>query len=71
MATIPTGYYDTYMAIDLLRLYSESPCRKPTVDMLVKRKKLGVDVIIINYLYAVNYMLKLSLAALVLKLPSI
>jgi len=41
-------------SVDVLDLFSESPCWKPTVDMLVNRTELGVGVIN-NYLYAVSY----------------
>lgn len=41
-------------SVEVLDLSSESPCWKPTVDMLVQRQGLGVGVIN-NYVYAVSY----------------
>jgi len=41
-------------SVDELVLSSESPCWRPSVDMLVKRLLLGVGVIN-NYIYAVSY----------------
>lgn len=41
-------------SVDILDLSSESPCWKSCVDMLVKRRGLGVG-ILNNYLYAVSY----------------
>ncbi|KAL4082849.1 hypothetical protein QTP88_029505 [Uroleucon formosanum] len=40
-------------SVDMLDLFSEPPCWKPTVPMLVKRTEFGVGVIN-NYLYAVG-----------------
>jgi len=61
----------TLKSVDVLDLFSESPCWKPSVDMLVRRKDLGVGVIN-NVLYVVSYMLKLRLAAFVVfKVPRI
>jgi len=42
-------------SVEVLNLSSESPCWKPSVDMLVQRKFLGVGVIN-NYVYAVSYL---------------
>jgi len=41
-------------SVDVLDLFSEPPCWKPTVPMLVKRTEFGVGVIN-NNLYAVSY----------------
>jgi len=42
-----------HQCVDVLELSSELPRWKPTVDMLVKRKHLGVGVIN-NHVYAVS-----------------
>ncbi|XP_001948815.2 kelch-like protein 3 isoform X2 [Acyrthosiphon pisum] len=48
------GVFKTlHQSVDVLDLTSESPCWKPTADMLVKRKELGVGVIK-DCLYAVG-----------------
>jgi len=41
-------------SVDVLDLFSEPPCWKPTVSMLVKRTEFGVGVIN-NNLYCVSY----------------
>jgi len=43
----------TLKSVDVLDLSSESPCWKSDVDMLIKRKDLGVGVIN-NFLYVVS-----------------
>jgi len=45
--------YETLQSVDVLELSSESPCWKPSVDMLVEREFLGVGVIN-DKLYAVS-----------------
>jgi len=45
-------------SVDVLDLFSEPPCWKPTVAMLVKRTEFGVGVIKKN-LYAVSYIVML------------
>lgn len=44
---------ESLRSVDVLELSSESPCWKPSVDMLVKRQSLGVGVIN-DKLYAVS-----------------
>jgi len=46
-------YDESLRSVDVLDLSSESPCWKPSVDMLVKRDFLGVGVIN-NQIYAVS-----------------
>jgi len=46
------GFYS--QSVDMLDLSSESPCWKPTVDMLHRRGQFGVGVIN-NRIYAVSY----------------
>ncbi|XP_008186424.1 ring canal kelch homolog [Acyrthosiphon pisum] len=48
-----TDHFEPLRSVDVLDLSSESPCWKPSVDMIVKRNILGVGVIN-NHVYAVG-----------------
>ncbi|XP_016658428.1 ring canal kelch homolog isoform X1 [Acyrthosiphon pisum] len=48
-----THFFRQVRSVDVLDLSAESPCWKPSVEMFVKRNKVGVGVIN-NYLYAVS-----------------
>jgi len=50
------GFYsdETYKSVEMLDFTSKSPCWKSSVDMLTKRRHLGVG-LINNYIYAVSY----------------